>query len=400
MVRAHSSFLLSTRGCLLVLLVGCGGSKGAAGPTLEGHVINPGGLPIAGAKVEVGEAKVESLWDGRFTLDDLPLGSNQVKVTAPWFQPLSEEVSLEAGQLLERNFQLQPMPLKLLPQDLELAEKYESTFDWTAQSTSIRVVTVPTRRNIDRAVYHRNPALLIGTQDLARVTPAQPISLVHRDQLGFPAPSGQCKSAGQEVLDTSSIRNTAAEAALTDATLNGGLMWEPAIKGHLMNHYAVDDVGLGLHCVGLAIQSQKWGTTFESKYPSAQQPEELYLQEGELWVKVSFARWLNVESDITDSDGDKRPEIYAKIKPSNYTAETIRRLFEEKTYVQDRLDTLKLSAYMQDVLLDFYGKTNPEYHSIIGIPYSVTGLGTLEYPFAVLEHEKGVVNVFLVGPGE
>lgn len=397
MVRAHFSSRLSTRGCLLALLVGCGGSKGAA---IKGLIVDPGGVPIAGAQVALGEAKAASQWDGSFTLSDLPLGSNQVKVTAPWFQPLSEEVSLQPGQLLERNLQLQPMPLEVLPQDRELAEKYDSTFDWTAQSTSIRVVTVPTRRNIDRAVYYRNPALLIGTQDLARVTPAQPISLARRDQLGFPASSGQCKSAGQEVLDTSSIRNTAAEAGLTEATLNGGLMWEPAIKGHLMHDYTIDDVGLGLHCVGLAIQSQKWGTTFESKYPPPQLPVELYLHQGELWVKVRFAGWLNVESDITDSDGDKRPEIYARIKPSSYTAETIRRLFEEKAYVQDRLDTLELRAYMQDVLLDFYGKTNPEYHSIIGIPYSVNGLGTLEYPFAVLEHEKGVVNVLLIGPGE
>jgi hypothetical protein len=397
MVRAHLSVRLSTRGCLLALLVGCGGSKGA---TIKGLVVDPGGIPVAGAEVAVGKAKIATQWNGGFTLSDLPLGSSQVEVTAPWFQTLSEEVSLQAGQLLERNFQLQAMPLELLPQDRELAEKYDSTFDWAVQSTSIRVVAVPTRRNIDRAVYHRNPALLIGTQDLARVTPAQPISLAHRDPLGFPTPSGQCKSAGQDVLDTSSIRNTATEAGLTDVTLNGGLMWEPAIKGHLMHDYAIDDVGLGLHCVGLAIQSQKWGTTFESKYPPPQLPEELYLHQGELWVKVRFARWLNVESDITDSDEDKHPEIYAKIKPSSYTAETIRRLFEEKAYVQDRLDTLELRAYMQDVLLDFYGKTNPEYHSVIGAPYSVNGLGTLEYPFAVLEHEKGVVNVFLVGPGE
>ena len=66
-------------------------------------------------------------------------------------------------------------------------------------------------------------------------------------------------------------------------------------------------------------------------------------------------------------------------------------------YSTKQYDTLGLKENLEVMLDDLYSRTAPEIHSVIGVPYELTGHGTISYPFMVLEHSDGKINVLLVG---
>jgi N-acetylneuraminic acid mutarotase len=83
-----------------LLIPACGGSE-PVGPgataTLSGVVSAAAGPAIAGASVQVGSATAMTGADGRFQLQNLPVGSVTLVTTAPGFDARSETVSLAAG---------------------------------------------------------------------------------------------------------------------------------------------------------------------------------------------------------------------------------------------------------------------------------------------------------------
>jgi pimeloyl-ACP methyl ester carboxylesterase len=83
-----------------ILVAACGGSD-PSGPTatatVSGVVTAATGAVIEGASVRIGSATATTGADGRFELQDLPVGSATIIASAPRFDPRSESVSLIAG---------------------------------------------------------------------------------------------------------------------------------------------------------------------------------------------------------------------------------------------------------------------------------------------------------------
>jgi hypothetical protein len=65
--------------------------------TVSGVVKAAGGAVVAGASVKIGSAAATTGADGKFDLQNLPVGSATIITSAPGFDSLSESVSLNAG---------------------------------------------------------------------------------------------------------------------------------------------------------------------------------------------------------------------------------------------------------------------------------------------------------------
>ena len=97
------STLISTRALVLatsILVAACGeGDPGGpnATATVSGIVTAATGTAIEGASVRVGNATATTGADGRFELENLPVGSATIITSAPRFDPRSESVSLTEG---------------------------------------------------------------------------------------------------------------------------------------------------------------------------------------------------------------------------------------------------------------------------------------------------------------
>jgi hypothetical protein len=83
-----------------ILVAACGGSD-PGGPTataiLSGVVRAASGAVIQGASVSIGSATTTTGADGRFELQNLPVGSATIVTSAPEFDTRSQNVSLTAG---------------------------------------------------------------------------------------------------------------------------------------------------------------------------------------------------------------------------------------------------------------------------------------------------------------
>src|ERR671914_3089429 len=83
-----------------ILVAACGGSD-PGGPTatatVSGVVKAATGAVIEGASVRIGAVTATTGPDGRFELQNLPVGSATISTSAPGFVPRSESVSLVAG---------------------------------------------------------------------------------------------------------------------------------------------------------------------------------------------------------------------------------------------------------------------------------------------------------------
>jgi len=97
-IRLH--FTIAAALATSILVAACGGSD-PGGPvetaTVSGVVTAAGGGVIQGASVKIGSATATTGADGRFELQDLPVGSATIATSAPGFEARSESVGLNAG---------------------------------------------------------------------------------------------------------------------------------------------------------------------------------------------------------------------------------------------------------------------------------------------------------------
>jgi N-acetylneuraminic acid mutarotase len=81
-----------------IVVAACGDPGGpTATATLSGVVTAATGAVIQGASVKIGSASATTGADGRFELQDLPVGSATISTSAPDFDPRSQNVTLRAG---------------------------------------------------------------------------------------------------------------------------------------------------------------------------------------------------------------------------------------------------------------------------------------------------------------
>lgn len=364
---------------------------------LLGQIVEAGSDEgLSGAQVKVGTASTESDWQGYYRLDQVPAGPASVEVTAPWFTDVTIEVDIPQDGEAVLDAPMEVKPLLLVETDKEIADRYNENFDWTRDQISVRTIAPPLRRKIDAAIYHQNPVLYVSAASSASVWPDPQPSSSDLSAFAFPIPEGEapaaCPSEGSQALVSDSIVDSAAQAFDAQA-LELALEWGPAIVGYLMPDGPEE--GRGTYCVGLAVEAQTWGE--QPGDAPAQTIKQLFLHQGELWVKVVFAQWLELGAGITDTDNDQHKEIYAKIASEFYDESIVTKLFSDYA-TATFAGTLELVDYMGKILLAFYGRTNPEYQSVIGVPFEVPQYGTLEHPFAVFRHNTGVQNVLLIGP--
>jgi N-acetylneuraminic acid mutarotase len=98
MKSARSIVILAIALLTSTFVIGCGDPGGpSATATLTGLVTTPTGVAVQGASVKVGSATATTGADGRFELQNLPIGSVTVITSAEGFDALSQTVTLVAG---------------------------------------------------------------------------------------------------------------------------------------------------------------------------------------------------------------------------------------------------------------------------------------------------------------
>ena len=98
------------------LLVAAAGRAQAQTGRVTGIVtVTPGSLPLAGANVSVVGTAVRGSTgpDGRFTLNNVPVGPQQIRAQRIGFAPITQTVTVVAGQPVAVNFQLTAQAVQL-----------------------------------------------------------------------------------------------------------------------------------------------------------------------------------------------------------------------------------------------------------------------------------------------
>jgi hypothetical protein len=367
-----------------------GGIDGpAGGGTLTGVVRDKAGVAVTGAKVEVGGASIYSDSTGKYTLAGLPAGAATLKVTRDWFKPLDASVTVNG--MTSYDITVEEMPLTLEAADRALAEGYAKTFDWTKDKISIAVVSQPTRRDFDNAVYLHNPALFRDTSTVPPLVPQPTPDIAGTTASNFTFPIRSGARMGQEALDPATVADAIAGTPLGPQEPAEYMVWTP-----MVNWLSEWDAAKAaeLKAVGLAVRQQSWGG-------NAQRPQEIekvYLDaQNALWVKVVFAPFVQLGPGVKDDDGDGQKEIYAKVASASYGPEVIEQL--TTNYAKTVFNTHGLSKELSKSLNELYSTTAAQVERFIGQPFEVPGVGTIAYPFVVLKHSGGQKNVLLVAPG-
>src|SRR5687768_16709073 len=100
-VAPVASFRMLAIAIATSILVAACGSSGPGGPvptaTMSGIVRDNNGVVIAGASVTIGSRTATTGADGRFELQNLPVGSTTMITSAPEFDARSQTVTLTAG---------------------------------------------------------------------------------------------------------------------------------------------------------------------------------------------------------------------------------------------------------------------------------------------------------------
>jgi hypothetical protein len=366
------------------------GSDGGATCSLSGTVRDKAGVPVSSAKVQAGAALVYAGGDGRYALAQVTCGTLVINVTREWFKPaqLAVEVNTTATSY---DITLEEIPMLLDPRDVALAAAYNQTFDFSKQTLSITIAASATRRNFDNAVYWHNPALYRDTSTVPPLTPVPLPSLAGGVPANFTFPIQGGANNGKEALVLTSVVDALAATPVAAQEQTDYLLWTPMLNW-LIEWDPAKSVDLKL--VGQAVRQQSWGTAT----PRPQELGRVYLDRvnAALWVEIVFAKFVQLGEGITDDDSDGFKEVFARVDSAYVTPEILDKLVG---YGETRYTTYGMSKEVTKALREIYSTTSAQAVRYIGQPYDLPGgLGTIQYPFVVLQHAAGQVNVILVGP--
>ena len=276
--------------------------------------------------------------------------------------------------------------------DLALADSYNKTFDWSKDKIAIRHLSGPTHSEADKAFYYRNPGLYKDTSMEPQITP-DPLPSLDPSPAGFDfSLPDLAPNSDQQLLDNSSIVDSLADTPITEAEQENAPLWLPAVMVYLTVDWDSSKV-LNLYYGNNAVKGQKWGAENATLPP--QSIQHMYLHDGEIWVEIVFENYLELDASITDSDGDGYKEIYAKIDSAHYTSEVYDEL--ENGYMKPKLSVEELNTLIDNKILDdLYSDFNMEPKSGLGEPFDAPGVGTIEYPFKVIQGASPKDDIFIV----
>ena len=374
--------------------MGSGPDTAPAGRSVAGTVKDKDGLPVVGAQVIIAGVTTPEVFSdaqGKYTAPVAAAGEATVLVKRGWFDDFTGKVTVAATGITPLDVTLPEKPLKIEPADRMLAETFAATFDWTKAPLSVTIIPRPTRRDFDNGVYFHNPALRRDTSMTAPLVPATPPLFEGAVGKNFTFKINSGPKMGTEVLDLTTVADAVGGTPLGATEPAEFMMWTPMI-----NWLIEWDVGKAadLRAVGTAVQGQNWG----GNAIRPQDIEKVYVDaQGNLWVKIVFAGFLQLGDTIKDDDGDGQKEVYAKIASTQYTKEIVDKLTMD--YGKTLFGTHGLSKEVTKGLRDLYSMTGAQVEKTLGQPYEVMGLGTFMYPTLVLRHMNDKKNVFLVAPG-
>jgi hypothetical protein len=361
---------------------------------LTGTIKDQAGVTVLGAKVVVAglpaTPEIFSDAQGKYTAPVTTAGPTMVTVTRDWFEKSEGMVTIAAAGPTSYDVTLVEKPLKIDPADRALAETHAKTFDWTKSTLSVAVVAKPTRRDFDNGVYFHNPALYRDTSKMAALVPAPAPEIAAGVAKGFSFQIKTGAKMGQEVLDLTTIADAIKDTPLGATEPAEWMLWTPMINW--LNDW--DTVKAAeLVAVAVAVRQQNWG----GNAIRPQDLEKVYFDaQGNLWVKVVFASFVQLGPSINDDDGDGLKEVYAKIAAGHYSKELADKLSQD--YGKTLFTAHGLSKEITRGLRDLYSTTGAQVERTLGQPFEVMGLGTFAYPTLVLRHAGGQKNVFLVAP--
>jgi hypothetical protein len=358
------------------------------GPGLTGIVSDSDGEPVQGAEVDVGGTMAYTTDTGSYTILEVTPGETTVNVTQDWFKDASEAVTIKEGEMTTLDITIEAWPLKIEADDEALADQYNQSFDWTQDELSIVALPDPTRKELDNAIYFHNPALYRDTSGEPTLTPSPQPDIASGQAQDFTFPVESASNA--EAIDLSTIVDAIGDTPLTAAEQEEWMMWEPMLTW--LKDWDLEKAG-DLVNVGVAVRQQTWG---DASAVRPQGVERVYLHGNELWVEIVFEGFVELGSGVTDSDGDGRVEVFGRVAGDFYTSDVVTALQDE--YIQPTYDTHGMSKQINKSLNELYTTTAPEVERYIGESYDIPNVGTIAYPFVVLKHAGGEVNVLLVGP--
>ncbi len=284
--------------------------------------------------------------------------------------------------------------------DMALMESYNQDFDWSTDKIAIRYLTGPTYSEAHKALYSRNPGLYRDMSTEPDIVPNPLPDIQAGTASGFDFTLSGGDNSGQQVLDNTSIVDTMAETAISGPEQAQALLWSPAVTVFLKDW----DITLStnLYYADLAVKGQTWENAQANLPP--QKIEHCYLHDGDLWVELVFEDHLSLGSGITDSNGDGYREIYAQIKPEHFTEAVYNQLagdYSTMKYNEASLHDLIAGGASSGIIDELYSIFPMELGSGIGIPYVITDLGTIAYPFMVINGmspKQDYAVVLLVAP--
>ena len=335
---------------------------------LTGTVKDPGGVPVSAVKVQAGGAMTYTDSDGKYSLTPVIPGAVTVKMTQGWFQAKQTSAVVKGAGLTGHDASMVEVPMKILAADRTLA---------------------PTRGALDLGLHYHNPALHRDTSKEKPLTPSPAPTIVSKQAKGFTFPGRSAPHKGTEVLDLSTLVDDIKDTPLTAAEQQQPMIFKP-MRNWLVSWDATK--AAGINAAGAAVRLQTWG----SSAVRPQDMEMVYLHGKQLWVKVVFEPFVTLGAGVSDTDKDKRKEVFARVNASLYTDEVIDKL--EASYLAKTFNTHGMSKEIAASCDELYTTTGAQVARYIGQPYTMAGAGKVEYPFVVLKHTGGFVNVLLLGP--
>ncbi len=212
--------------------------------------------------------------------------------------------------------------------------KFNASYMRAKSKIMMRVVTRPTRANLDFAAYDRNPLFHVPT-------PSELVSPEKRPELS--------KLDFDGSLVSSSLRNRMEETPLSGQDKASPIAWRPVLD------YLADwdyDRSIELMIIGGDVSKEKWGNEMAARPLQQITTAYIHAEKGEIWVKVEFEPYVQFLKGVDDEDGDGYPEIYGLIDKGKYSSELLDHL--KSDYLTTVLASEEVEDYFYEISSDWY----------------------------------------------
>jgi alginate O-acetyltransferase complex protein AlgJ len=217
--------------------------------------------------------------------------------------------------------------------------KFNSSYKRVQSKVMMRLITNPTKSQLDMSAYDRNP-IFYNPQ---RTELSHPEINLKISELNF-----------SNSLIPSSIKNRFDQIPLSQDDRLNPMAWQPMLDFLTEWDY---DQSLALMEINAKVSKEKWGNQSDPK--PFQQIVTAYIntKEGEIWVKVEFDPRMRL-IDADDEDGDGFSEIYGCIDKSKYSTTLLDYL--RANYIKKALSSEEVNDYFYKLSADWYGALRTE----------------------------------------